>query len=243
MLCYQSCRCVATLIHKWFTCRPSQGWQNRKIDAFVWQYITICGRAIGLFVMFPRECSRNELFETFIFPKAVFLLWLLCCEFVFSLLQSAQFYKVSCISVGTFKQTGMAMPTSGSKMFFCNPHILLSISLLWLPCMFLFLPKISCWLQHLLLNKKKDFSSWNVAGHILKTAWKWSSWSVSLRAGRLYFRYNLFADIAVAVLGCFCLRSLGACTVFCWLFMTERVSKGICHVFWLHSQCQPSEEF
>ena len=154
------------------------------------------------------SCSQGNVpqmncFRPLFFPRQCFYYGYFAVNLSFALLQSAQFYKVSCISVGTFKQTGMAMPTLGSKMFFCNPHILLSISLLWLPCMFLFLPKISCWLQHLLLNKKKDFSSWNVAGHILKTAWKWSSWSVSLRAGRLYFRYNLFADIAVAVLGCF----------------------------------------
>ena len=32
-------------------------------------------------------------------------------------------------------------------------------------------------LQRLLLNETMDVSSWNV-GHVLKTAWKWSSWSL-----------------------------------------------------------------
>ena len=62
------------------------------------------------------------------------------------------------------------------KIFLSNPYILLSISLLWLPCMFLFSLKL-LWLQRLLLNETMDVSSWNV-GHVLKTAWKWSSWSL-----------------------------------------------------------------
>ena len=33
------------------------------------------------------------------------------------------------------------------------------------------------WLQRLLLNETMDVSSWNV-GHVLKTAWKWGSWSL-----------------------------------------------------------------
>ena len=33
------------------------------------------------------------------------------------------------------------------------------------------------WLQCLLLNEMMDVSSWNV-GHVLKTAGKWSSWSL-----------------------------------------------------------------
>ena len=54
--------------------------------------------------------------------------------------------------------------------------ILLSISLLWLPCMFLFSLKFP-WLQRLLLSETMDVSSWNVS-HVFKTAWKWSSWSL-----------------------------------------------------------------
>ena len=70
-----------------------------------------------------------------------------------------------------------ATPTSEArKLFLRNPRILLSISLLWLPCMFLFPLKFR-WLQRLLLNETMDVSSWNV-GHVLKTAWKWSSWSL-----------------------------------------------------------------
>ena len=42
--------------------------------------------------------------------------------------------------------------------------------------MFLFPLKFR-WLQRLLLNETMDVSSWNV-GHVLKTAWKWSSWSL-----------------------------------------------------------------
>ena len=58
------------------------------------------------------------------------------------------------------------------KMFLCNPCISLSISLLRLPCVFLFSLKFR-WL----LNETMDVSSWNV-GHVLKTACKWSSWSL-----------------------------------------------------------------
>ena len=54
------------------------------------------------------------------------------------------------------------------KIFLRNPRILLSISLLWLHCMFLFSLKL-LWLQHLFLNETMD---------VLKTAWKWSSWSL-----------------------------------------------------------------
>ena len=42
--------------------------------------------------------------------------------------------------------------------------------------MFLFSLKL-LWLQRLLLNETMDVSSWNVS-HVLKTAWKWSSWSL-----------------------------------------------------------------
>ena len=62
------------------------------------------------------------------------------------------------------------------KLFLPNPRVLLSTSLLWLPCMFLFSLKFR-WLQRLFLNETLDVSSWNV-GHVLKTAWKWSSWSL-----------------------------------------------------------------
>ena len=50
------------------------------------------------------------------------------------------------------------------KIFLHNPHIFLSISLLWLTCMFLLLLKF-WWLRHLLLNEMMDLSSWKV-GHI-----------------------------------------------------------------------------
>ena len=46
------------------------------------------------------------------------------------------------------------------KMFLRNPRILLSISLLWLPCMFLFSLKLF-WIQRL-LDETMDVSSWNV---------------------------------------------------------------------------------
>ena len=55
-----------------------------------------------------------------------------------------------------------------ARTVFRNPRILLSISLLWLPCKFLLL-------QCLLLNDTMLSSFWNV-GPILNTAWKWSSW-------------------------------------------------------------------
>ena len=43
------------------------------------------------------------------------------------------------ISIRDLKQTRTATPTSEArKIFLRNPRILLSISLLWLPCMFLF---------------------------------------------------------------------------------------------------------
>ena len=44
------------------------------------------------------------------------------------------------------------------KIFLSNPHILLSISLLWLPCMFLFSLK-NRWLQRLLMNETMDVGS------------------------------------------------------------------------------------
>ena len=47
----------------------------------------------------------------------------------------------------------------------------------WLPYMFLFPLKFR-WIQRLLLNETMYVSSWNV-GHILKTACKWSSWSLT----------------------------------------------------------------
>ena len=62
------------------------------------------------------------------------------------------------------------------KIFLRNPYILLNISLLWLPFMFL-LSLENCWLRRLFQSETMDFSSWNV-GHVLKTAWKWSSWSL-----------------------------------------------------------------
>ena len=62
-----------------------------------------------------------------------------------------------------------------NKIVLRNPRIILSISLLWLPCMFLFSLKL-LWLQHL-LNETMDVSSWNV-GHVSKTARRWSSSSL-----------------------------------------------------------------
>ena len=99
------------------------------------------------------------------------------------------------------------------KIFLRKTCILLSISLLWLPCMFLFSLKFRS-LQRLLLDETMDVSSWNV-DRILKTAWKWSSWSLIWEQDdknvSLYFRYlhalfvfcnssYCFADVAVAVL-------------------------------------------
>ena len=79
-----------------------------------------------------------------------------------------------------FKQTRTATPTSGEQKknisSYTNPRISLGISLLWLPCMFLFSRLKNRRLQRLLLNETMDVSSWNV-DHVLKTAWKWSSWS------------------------------------------------------------------
>ena len=74
------------------------------------------------------------------------------------------------------KQGRQCQRREARKIFLRNPRIWLSISLLWLPCMFLFSLKFR-WLQRLLLNETVDVSSWNV-GHILKTAWKCSSWSL-----------------------------------------------------------------
>ena len=57
------------------------------------------------------------------------------------------------------------------KIFLHNPHVLLSISLLWLPSITL------CFYFRLKTVDSSVSSSWNV-GHVLKTAWKWSSWSL-----------------------------------------------------------------
>ena len=86
-------------------------------------------------------------------------------------------------AIRNLKQTRTATPTSGSKKNIRNPRILLSISLLWLSCMFLFSLKFR-WLQRLLLNETMDISSWNV-DHGLKTAWKWSSWSLIWEQGSI----------------------------------------------------------
>ena len=71
------------------------------------------------------------------------------------------------------------------KIFLSNPHILLSISLLWLPVCFYY--RWNFWLQCLLLNETMDASSWNV-GHVWKTAWG-NSWTGRHKC-QLYFAYS-----------------------------------------------------
>ena len=76
------------------------------------------------------------------------------------------------------------------KIFLRNPRVLLSTSLLWLPCMFLFSLKFR-WLQRL-LNETMDVSSWNV-GHVLKTAWKWAvEVSFESRTARMSALFHIF---------------------------------------------------
>ena len=71
--------------------------------------------------------------------------------------------------LGTLSKWGQRHQSQEArKIFLHNPRLLLSTSLLWLPCVFLFS------LQRLLLNETMDVSSWNV-GNVSKTAWKWSS--------------------------------------------------------------------
>ena len=72
------------------------------------------------------------------------------------------------------------------KIFHRNPRILLSIPLLW----FLLFSLKFRWLQRLLLNETMDVSSWNV-GHVLKTAWKWSSWSLIWEQDGTNVSFNL----------------------------------------------------
>ena len=55
-------------------------------------------------------------------------------------------------------RTATPMPGGTRKNFLHNPPISLSISLLWLPCMFLVW---FCWLQCLPLTEMMDVSSWN----------------------------------------------------------------------------------
>ena len=68
-------------------------------------------------------------------------------------------------------------PRKTRKIFFHKPHICFKriFTLGNIPFMFPFSLKF-CWLQ-CLLNEMMDVCSWNV-GHVLKTAWKWSSWSL-----------------------------------------------------------------
>ena len=60
------------------------------------------------------------------------------------------------------------------KIFFRNSHA--SIQLVWIHCLCLFSLKFSC-LQHLSLNEKIDIRSHKVHD-VLKTPWRWSSWSL-----------------------------------------------------------------
>ena len=81
--------------------------------------------------------------------------------------------------IGTLSKRGWQWQCQEArKIFLRNPLISLSVSLLWLPCMFLFSLKL-LWFQCLLLNETMDVSSWNI-GQILKTVLKqfWSSWSL-----------------------------------------------------------------
>ena len=81
--------------------------------------------------------------------------------------QAARFRAVI---LGTLSKRGRQRQCRESRnIFLSNSYILLSIYLLWLPCMFLFSVKL-LWLQRLLLNETMDVSSENV-GHDLKTAW------------------------------------------------------------------------
>ena len=99
------------------------------------------------------------------------------------------------------KQTRTATPMSGGtrKTFLRNPPISLSISLLWLPCMFLVWFR---WLPlRLPLNETMDVSAWNV-GHILKAAWKWSSWNVIWEQDGT--NVSFISDIHECVLFVFC---------------------------------------
>ena len=83
------------------------------------------------------------------------------------------------LEIREIKQTrGNASVGRQEKYLFVKlSRILLSIPLLWLPCMFLFSLKFG-WLQRLLIETM-DVSFWNV-DHVLKTAWKLSSRNCSI---------------------------------------------------------------
>ena len=101
------------------------------------------------------------------------------------------------------KQTRMTTPTSEArKIFLCNPRILLSISLLWLPCMFLFrsnsVDTSVSWAKRCMFLKCRRRFEDSVEMEQLKS---------HLRAGRhtcqLYFTYVSFiSHIHVRRLSC-----------------------------------------
>ena len=87
--------------------------------------------------------------------------------------------------------------------FFFKPRILLSISLLWLSCVFVFSLKFR-WLQRLLQNETMDFCSWNV-GH--EDSVEMEQLKSHLRAGRhecqLYFTYSRALFVLIGLIGLF----------------------------------------
>ena len=124
--------------------------------------------------------------------------------------------------IGTLSKRGQQRKRrEARKIFLRNPRILLSISLLWLPCMVLFSLKFR-WLQRLLLNETIGVSSWNV-DHVLKTAWKWSSWSLIWEQDgtNVSFISHIHVHFWSSVIGhIFCLRCRPR--LFCWRPLTLR---------------------
>ena len=84
-------------------------------------------------------------------------------------------------------------------IFIRNPRIFLNISFLCLHCMFNLFSLKFRWLQRLFLNETMDVSSWNV-GHVLKTAWKWSSWSLIWEQDAHIKCHRFISDIHVRFL-------------------------------------------
>ena len=128
------------------------------------------------------------------------------------------------------------MPTSEARkilililililIFLRNPHILLSTSSLWLPCVFLFSLKFR-WLQRLLLNETMDVSSWNV-DHVLKTAW---SEIEQFEAGQMSALFHIFtcAFCRSCVVSFIVLPTLPSLSSAVLLKVSNTVSTGRC---------------
>ena len=123
-----------------------------------------------LFVCCPSTCLSDCMLSCALLMSDTYLcvcLLLECFLFVTSLSSPiSSSLSSSHLSLGTLSKRGrQRQRREARRIFLRNPRISLSISLLWLPCMFLFSLKFR-WLQRLFLNERMDaVSSWNV-GHV-----------------------------------------------------------------------------